>query len=188
MSAQVNKSSKIRRLRELRQHVRQPTFPRFEHRARVIRHQRHHHRREILRPDKHSAIYRMETGRTQRRRVSDIVQPRRGNQRVRLQRVDARDQPLRGSRHTTHMRQPRRQRLQPRFCDPSGTLRQHTSHQASLLNTRRTSIQHQPAHPERANTASVAAPVRLALPSAATDTVRLARHWTSPSRHTAASV
>ena len=37
--------------------------------------------------------------------------------------------------------------------------------------TRRRSFQHRPAHPQRANTAAVAAPVRLALPSAATDPI-----------------
>ena len=46
----------IRRLRELGQRLRQPTLARLEHRPRVIGHQRHHQRRETLRPDKHSTV------------------------------------------------------------------------------------------------------------------------------------
>ena len=46
----------IRRLHELGQRLRQPTFARLEHRPRVIGHQRHHQRWETLRPDKHSTV------------------------------------------------------------------------------------------------------------------------------------
>ena len=97
-------------------------------RSGMKRHQRRDQLPKAGRTDKLRAIERMESGSAHRRRVADIVQPRRRHQTVPCLRIEMPAQALGCRRDPPHMRQPPRLPRQPRLGLPPCTLRQNPAH------------------------------------------------------------
>ena len=97
-------------------------------RSGMKRHQRRDQLPKAGRTDKLRAVERMKPGSAHRRRVADIVQPRRRHQTVRCLRIEMPTEALGCRRDPPHMRQPPRLPSQPRLGLPPCTLRQNPAH------------------------------------------------------------
>ena len=78
-------------------------------------------RQETIRTDKRRTVHGVEARRPYRRRITDIVQPRRGHDGIGINRGQAGSHQLRRGSHTLHVRPSGRQRAQSLLRDEPRT-------------------------------------------------------------------